>query len=446
MPRSDRAGVLLQDGTTVGSVVAGLVWRHRLAIGLVASIVAGIAFRLIWIGDIEYKGDETWMVTYVEAFQRTHAWSPIGMISSAGPGLPHPGLGPWLFLGIGALFPNPGPLELVRSIEAINIVAIILMAVFARFAVAPSEREPWLWAVALLSVNPLAVQYSRKLWSMDTLPLFTLIMLWGWWFRDRRWGAFLWGFVGALLGQVHLTGFVFAAAFFGTVLLFDRRSARWLAWFAGSLLGAIPLAPWLLYLSKGVGPLHPAHFNNPIVPFGHWINFALGIDLFKTLGDDFTHFLASPKIGSHASWLGGLLLVGIVVIFALLLRQLIAQSHLDGRARTAAALFGTRSPTGLSLDAAFIGYCSLLAVMSQPTYLHYMIIALPFLALWPAWIARAASGAAGMTDAARRLLAALVMAQAGVTLLFLTYVHETQVIRGDYGVTYGAQRPQGLEP
>ena len=50
---------------------------------------------------------------------------------------------------------------------------------------------------------------------MTVLPLFSLAMLAGWWHRRRRWGAFLWGIAGTLLGQVHLTGFVFAAAFVG---------------------------------------------------------------------------------------------------------------------------------------------------------------------------------------------------------------------------------------
>jgi hypothetical protein len=434
---------MLSHEGTVSPSVGGVFWRHRLAIGLVAAIVAGIAFRLIWIDDIEYKGDEAWMVDYVRAFWHTGTWSLVGMISSAGPGLPHPGLGPWLFLAISAFLPSAGPLELVRSIEAINIITIILMVLFARYAVDRSEREPWLWAVALMSVNPLAVIYSRKLWAMDTLPLFTLVMLCGWWYRDRRWGAFVWGLVGALLGQIHLTGFVFAAPFLGVVLFFDRRSTRWLAWFAGSLLGAIPLLPWLVVIAEGIGPLNPAHFNNPIVPFGHWINFALGIDLFKALGDDFTSFLGFPKIGLYSSYLATLLLAGIVVIFAILMRRLIHQFHLDRRS-TAALLLGTRTPTSLALDAGLIGYCALLAVMSQPTYLHYMIIALPLLALWVAWIARVGAGPGPSMVSARRLLAALVVSQAGVTMLFLAYIHQTQVIHGDYGTTYGSQRPAGL--
>lgn len=422
----------------------GILWRHRLAVGLVAAIAAGIVFRLIWLRDVEYKDDEAWTVIEVQAFWQSHAWSPVGIPSSAG--LPHPGLSLWVFLALSALLPTAGPLELTRAVQVINIFTIILLMLFAQKAVVRCEREPWLWSVALLSVNPLAVLYSRKLWAQDILPLFTLGMLWGWWYRNHRWGAFLWGLVGALLGQVHLTGFVFAAAFLGFVLLFDRRSVHWFAWFGGSLLGLIPLLPWLLAVSKGIEPVRTAQINDPLIPFGNWINFSLGLDLYKTLGDDFTSFLTSPKIFSYSSYLGGAMLCVIVVIFVILLRRLISQLRAD-RARTIAFLVGTRSSTSLVLNAGFFGYCSLLAVMFQPIYLHYVIVALPLPALWLAWIAQAGSGeGAGSTANARRLLAALVMAQACVTVMFLAFIHQAQIIHGDYGVAFGSQYPSGFKP
>jgi hypothetical protein len=40
---------------------------------------------------------------------------------------------------------------------------------------------------------------------------------------------------------------------------------------------------------------------------------------------------------------------------------------------------------------------------------------------------------------ARCLLTVLVVAQAFLTIAFLAYVHETQFIKGDYGVVYRAQ-------
>ena len=85
--------------------------------------------------------------------------------------------------------------------------------------------------------------------------------------------------------------------------------------------------------------------------------------------------------------------------------------------------------------------------MFQPIYLHYIIVALPMPLLWLAWIARAGSGeGAGSTTKARGLLAALVMVQAGVTVLFLAYIHQAQIIHGDYGAAFGAQFDGHFKP
>ena len=413
------------------------MWRHRSVIGLAAAIVAGSIFRLIWLRDVEYKADEIWAFTQVQAFWHTHILPPVGVPSSAG--LPHPGLNIWGFIAISALLPTIGPLELTRAVQIINIVAIIALAIFVQMAVDRSEREPWRWSVALLSVNPLSVLFSRKLWAQDLLPLFTLGFLAGWWYRRRRWGAFLWGLMGALLGQVHLTGFVFAAAFFLFVLVFDRRTVRWVAWFGGSLVGLVPLLPWLLAIGKGGEPVKPVQFNDPLIPFGDWIDYALGLDLHQPLGDNFTAFLAFPRIYLYPSYLAGALMAGIVAIFVMLVRRLGRRLAVE-RTQTAALLLGMRSSTSLALNAAFFGYCALLAAMSQPVYLHYMIVASPLPALWVAWMARAGTGpGAGSAANARGLLAALVIAQASLTVLFLLYIHQTQIIHGDYGTAFGSQ-------
>ena len=49
------------------------------------------------------------------------------------------------------------------------------------------EREAWLWAIALVAVNPLAVLYHRKLWNPSLFPLLTVCFLWCWWHRQRVW-------------------------------------------------------------------------------------------------------------------------------------------------------------------------------------------------------------------------------------------------------------------
>src|SRR5882724_11435853 len=205
--------------------LSGRIWRHRWAIGLLVSVAIGIVFRLIWLEDMEYKGDEAWTFTHVQAFWQTRHLPLLGMPSSTG--LPNAGMSLWVFLAISSILPTDDPLALTRGVQLMNVAAILLLAIFALKGIERPEREPWLWSVALVSVNPLAVLFSRKIWAQDTLPLFTVGMLVGWWYRHRWWGAFLWGLVGAFLGQIHLGGFFFSASFVGCTLLFDHRSVRW---------------------------------------------------------------------------------------------------------------------------------------------------------------------------------------------------------------------------
>ena len=67
------------------------LWRYRWAFGLFVSVAAGVIYRLIWLQDIEYKEDEAWTFTQVQAFWQTHQrLLLIGMPSSAG--LPNSGM------------------------------------------------------------------------------------------------------------------------------------------------------------------------------------------------------------------------------------------------------------------------------------------------------------------------------------------------------------------
>jgi hypothetical protein len=59
-------------------------WRYRWAIGLFISVAAGVIYRLIWLQDMEYKGDEAWTFTQVQAFWQTHHLLSIGIPSSVG--------------------------------------------------------------------------------------------------------------------------------------------------------------------------------------------------------------------------------------------------------------------------------------------------------------------------------------------------------------------------
>src|SRR5262245_25731095 len=254
--------------------VLPLIGRRGWVIGCFVAVAAGIVFRLIWLEDIEFKSDEAWTFTQVRAFWQTYRLPLVGMNSSAG--IPNAGMSLWVFVAMSSITPIDDPLTLTRAVQAMNVVAILFLTIFILTSIERAEREAWLWSVALVSVNPLFVLFSRKLWAQDTLPIFTVGMLLGWRYRHRWWGAFCWGLLGALLGQIHLAGFFFAAAFVGCILLFDRRSVRWPAWFAGSVLGLLPLAPWLATLAHGGQQLADVGRVNFLLPFiRHWFSIAL---------------------------------------------------------------------------------------------------------------------------------------------------------------------------
>jgi hypothetical protein len=308
------------------------LWRRRWRIGLAAALLMGAAFRLIWLSDMEYKADEAWTFERVKAFLQTGEAPAIGMMSSAG--VPNAGLSIWLFLALGYITHALTPLALARAVQIANVVALLLLAVFALQMVSRREREPWLWATALVAVNPLSVLFSRKIWPPDLFPLFTLGFLTAWWRRSSWIGAFCWGLIGALLGQIQLCGFLFAASFALVTLIYDRRSVDWPAWFTGSVMGIAPMVPWLnLLLHDAAGTskmtLWPPKLRF-LAFFLYWPGFATGLDLPYALGHDFLRFLASPFIGSVPTCLSGIVFAAAVVLWARLIVGFVFRAKAGG--------------------------------------------------------------------------------------------------------------------
>jgi hypothetical protein len=449
-PRRSKPALTSRDGDTalrgLRRVASHALWRRRWAIGFGLALALGIVFRLVWLSDMEWKGDEAWTFAQLRDFWQSRDLPLLGMGSSAG--LPNAGLSLWAFIGLSAVLPALDPIALARAVALSNGAAILLLSLFARFGVQRAEREPWLWAAALVAVNPLAVLFSRKIWPPDILPLFTVALLWVWWKRERWWGAFAWGVIGALLGQVQLCGFFFAAAFVAATALFDRKSVRWRLWLIGSLLGALPLIPWLIAIVKLPGGVEGANLASLLHAdfYQHWLALALGLDLHYALGNDFRRFLAYPAVLGWPTYLSGAFLGLVVACFATILLRFTRQLRRNA-AGVAEHIFASGSSTALAVNAAFWGYGLLLTATARPVYLHYLVVAFALPALWLVWIERAAAGDDAEARAlSRRLLASLVLAEACLTLLFLLFIHDTQSIAGDYGTAYGAQAEQHEAP
>jgi hypothetical protein len=401
-------------------------------------ILAGAVLRLVACADMEYKADEIW--TFVQTQPDPNRPFPrLGMPSSAG--MDNPGMSVWVFMGLGRLFGADNPVSLARIVQVLSIAAIGLQIIFALRWAPPAEREAWLWSAALLSVNPLAVLFHRKIWPPSVLPIFISLMLIAWWHRRRPFSAFAWGLIGALIGQIHMGGFHFAAAAALWTWWLDRKGTAWLSWALGSALGALPMIPWIQYLldshgNRAAAPLKWQHIFEAKY-WLRWFSEPFGWGLDYSLGDDFRDFLAQPIVAGRSTWLvAGLHAAAISLGIWLLIRWGRQKFGLGGNST------GSRetSSTHLAQTIGMWGYGLLLTLSLVPIHRHYMIIIYPLEFLWMARIAvGAGSQAAGEARSGRALLAGMCILQMLISASFLGYVHAKQVIRGEYGVVYQAQ-------
>lgn len=413
-------------------------------LGIVLALLAGASLRLVWPADIEYKADEAW--TYQHSHDPELPW--LGMPSSVD--IPNPGMSLWVFMLLQRLSGAEDPPALARAVQIVNVAALVLLAGFAFRCVPRGEREAWLWAAALVAVNPLAVLFHRKIWPPCVLPLLTLAMLYGWWYRQRRGPAFLWGLLGVCLGQIHMAGFFFAGGFVLWALLFDRpwnQRVAWRTWLAGSMLGALPLLPWLVHLlaHPSERPINPHRWVHAF-EMKFWVrwcleSFGLGVDY--TFGPYFRDFLRYPVLAGRPTYLVAVL-HGLVAVLALLLLTRAAVLLWRQRRRWRALWIGRESASAFTQNAALWGFGLLLTLSSFSIHRHYMIVLFPLEFLWVSRLALAAyhpaSDAAGSPRLGRAFLFSLCCAQFLLSANMLAYIHTRQNLAGaEYGVAYSAQ-------
>jgi hypothetical protein len=409
--------------------------------GLVGALIVGAVLRLVWVNDIEFKADEAWTFQQTRDVARSGPFPWLGMPCSAG--FRNPGMSIWVFLLFGKVVGVAEPTNLARAVQILSIVAIVFLVIFAWRWVGVDEREPWLWAAALVSVNPVAVVFHRKIWPPSVLPIFSLAMLAGWWRRERWWGAFAWGLVGCCLGQIHMAGFFFAAGFAAWALLFDRRRVVWSGWLSGSLLGAVGMIPWLGYLfTECHGQPNPGRWVH-LLEFKFWVRWVkepLGFGLDYVLGDNFDDFLRYPVINGRPSyliWFFQTLLTTVAVILFVRAGWCLLREH---RPLLSTAIGD--SPSAFTQSAALWGFGVLLSASSFYIQRHYLVVTFPLEFVWLARLALAPTGRlARDLRPGRALLLTLCLGQFLLTAQFLRYIHGNQGAKdGDYGICYGARQ------
>lgn len=395
---------------------------------LLLLLILGSGLRLIWAADMEWKADEIWMYDTAQAIsQGRQPWPWIGMANSAG--LPNPGLSVWVFAALAPLAKTP--LALVRWVQGLNILAIWLAFAWAHWQLPEGRgRGIWLNGIALTAVSPLAILFSRKIWAQDLLPIWALLFWLGHWYRHRRWGAGGWGAIGALIGQVHMSGFFLAAAVWGWTLYSHGRSrtlgqVRWFSWLGGTLLGLLPLLPWLGYLVSATAPTSRT-WVALLVPkfFLHWFAGSLGVNLGYALGRHFwTDFLPWPLVGHQPTYL---VAIAHALLLSLGLWRLGAWARSQPRPIATLVAPGL-TPLGFYLRAAGLGTGLLFALVGLPTPVHYLIVAFP----WPfIWLASLFSDQGWGW---RVILGSQVL----LSIAFLLLIHQTGGFGdSDYGLVY----------
>jgi hypothetical protein len=410
------------------------------------ALVLGAAFRLVWPETIEYKQDEAWLYRLVADHCIRGEWAAVGMPSSQNVRVP--GLSVWVFYPFGHLFGVDEPTCLTRGVQWSSIAALVGLVLFACRCVPAAEREPWLWAAALIAVNPLSVIYQRKLWPPCMLPVFCLLFIVGWWHRDRRWGAALWGVVGPCLGQIHAAGFLFAFAVMLTTAA-ARRGVRWGSWVVGSVLGTLPMIGWFLYLLHDRDPMGGNAFEVHRWVEGkfwfHWMTEPLGWGLQGEFGADFSDFLRWPLIGGQPTYVAA----ALQGLMALLGIGLLIHAISDWRRRRSCiAVPAAPTATGLLLRASFFCFGLLMTLAAVRFYRHYLIVTFPLMAVWFARVALPDGASQRTRIVCRRLLTGICVVNALSCVLMLSFLHENGgAYDGAFSATYEAQvRDGGVRP
>ncbi|MFN7982932.1 MAG: hypothetical protein U0Q11_13815 [Vicinamibacterales bacterium] len=437
--------------------------RASLVLVLLATVGLGAGLRLAHLDEMEYKRDERWTYSHTVLAATTGAIPARGMPS--GIAVPNAALSLLVFVGLSGGSAPDTPVALTTRVVWLNVAALLLLVAFSETGVEAHERAAWRWSAALMAVSPFAVLLERKLWAQSTLPIVSLLFLAGWFRRDRWWGSSLWGFVSAVIGQIHMSGLFYAAAFglwtATTRSTTDPQPVSWRWWTSGFMVGSFGLLQWALELVRGglqqvaapvsdtvlpIAPLHavPAsgimnwHLLSLWPSFWwNWLCDASGFGLNYSLGDHYLAFLATPSVGGHDTWLMAITAATslVIALTAALpsVHELLRTARTWGAPRNAVPIGNT--PAALVVAGGVFGV--MLTATFHTIHRHYLAVLVPL--PW-VWLSRSLLG----RRRGQALLCCVWFAKLVLTLGVLHFIHVHHgAPSSDYGI---AHRWQVLDP
>jgi hypothetical protein len=383
-------------------------------------LIFGCLLRLVWADDMKWKADEIWMYEVArDVALGKQPWPWFGM--GNGVGFLNPGFSVWCFIAMAWV--SPDPVNMVRWVQASNIVAIGLFIVFILRYISKSEQPVWLWGIAIFSVNPLAIHFSRALWATDILPFVGFFVFVGHWFRHLRGGAFIWGLVGTLIGQIHMSGFFWQAALVLATLISPQNTAlvgiqergllkttNWPAWALGTAIGILPMIPWIQKIGSTAATIaRPswAEILTPNFPL-HWLLSSWGLNLEYDLGPEFWRsFLQEPRVFGFPTFAAAIALLFLAV------SAIAAIVRWWQKRRNSTDLISESNSIAFYLWAGGVIMPILLLFARVRIPGHYLIVLYPFIHIWIAVLERGRV----------RSLIAICSAQLFVSICFLVFIH-----------------------
>ena len=271
-------------------------------------ILIGTLMRIIWPEDMEFKSDELRIYEIAMAIANQHIEPPLLGIGS-GAGFKNPGMSTWAFALLAMV--SSDPIGMVKIIMWLNVLTLFGFFAFVIYHFKNHEAIPWLWGIALCSVSVIPVILSRKIWAQCLMPPIAFCIFLAFWYRRKVYASFLFGLIGACIGQIHMSGFFFSFSLLTWAIYQERKELktkwlRWLAWFTGSLIGTLPLIPWLGHLANKKGGSNYFFWEFFTFKFfTQWNGIAFGINIKEYLGDRvfFTDFIRYPIIAGMPTYL-----------------------------------------------------------------------------------------------------------------------------------------------
>lgn len=391
----------------------------------------GIILRLSYLSDMEWKYDQAWMYYHASDLTNTFPWSIVGMKS--GGGIVNPAFGLWIF-GLMSFF-GKTPVELVTIVSLLNIFSLLILIYFVFKKLTGVEADRLKKTIVLVSVSPMAILFSRNIWAQDILSFFSTLFIISIYLRQSKWGMFFWGLTGALLGQIHMPGFFYALGVLFFFIIYDFRKGQrshWVFWIIGSIIGALPLIPWLIHIiNQPFVTSTPDPNNSGIIEFKHIFKFrfytymmleSLGIHLKYSLGEHFWQFI---------KWPSNSYFIGIIHLFL----TYIGFYALIGFFKNIKNELKSNHSMDVIAAACWFGGGAALTILGLKMHPHYIIVAFPFSYYFFIRLVEKFS---------ERIQLISICAHFLVSAAFIFFIHDNNgAIGQEYGETYNSQIENG---